>query len=110
MPTREAGSCEIEERATDGEGEEVTGAVQQIDPLSDAVEVDDELATLAGEVAALAERLEGLSTVTWTNQRVVAEFGPFVDQKIAECASHISTIQARWKKEWAEQNPVGSSG
>jgi hypothetical protein len=100
MPMEKEGSREITEESAAGERHDATVAAQQSEQLNDLVDVDDEL-------AALADRLAWLSDVPWTNQRIVAEFGPFVDQKIAECESHMSAIHERWKREWAAQNPVG---
>jgi len=60
---------------------------------------------LAKAFEALDSKLAWLSTVTWTNERPVAEFGAFVEAKITECEVHIVSIRQRWQKEWGEQNP-----
>ncbi len=99
MPTREEITAELV--STDAGGDTEHAAPQQVilEQLNGAIaDVDDEL-------EALANKLAWLSTVTWTNERPVAEFGAFVEAKITECEARIVSIRQRWQKEWSEQNP-----
>jgi hypothetical protein len=99
MPAREETTAELRSSA-EAQGD-AHDAPQHfiLEQLNGAVaDVDDEL-------QAVTSKLTWLSTVTWTNERPVAEFGEFVEKKIAECEALIAAIRKRWDKEWSEQNP-----
>jgi len=102
MPTREETTAELRSSAeAQGDAHDALQdfILEQLEQLNGAAaDVDDEL-------QAVTSKLTWLSTVTWTNERPVAEFGEFVEKKIAECEALIAAIRKRWDKEWSEQNP-----
>jgi hypothetical protein len=99
MPTREEITTELLSAAAQGDTQDAAPQQDGLAQLNGAMaDVDDEL-------EAVARKLTWLSTVTWTNERPVAEFGAFVEAKIAECEAVMAAIRKRWLKEWGEQNP-----